>query len=121
MKCDSLPKVLRIFGTLLIVVSIVRSVTLMDVFSRWEEESSGFWKEDWTSSKIACAPEVVDAVCFSRVTSQIVRGRVLSRYYDQCDSLPTLLSIIGGLVLCLAAKLHSTLLKGNGEGGTGNR
>ena len=105
MKCDSLPKVLRTVGILLIVVSIVRSVTLMDVFCRWEEESSGFWKEKWTASKIACAPEVVDAVCFSRVTAEVVRSRVLSRYYDECDSLPTTLGIIAGAVLCLCAKL----------------
>ena len=105
MKLDLLAKKLRSAGILLIVMSIVRSITLMQVFNTWAEESTCFWKEDWAAGKAAWTREVMNAICFSKVTSEIVRSRVLSQYSDQCDSLPTVWCIIVGVTMCLLAKL----------------
>ena len=105
MNLNSLANSLRMAGVLVVVASITRAVTLMQVFNSWSAETAGFWSEDWTVSNIACTQEVVNAVCFSKVTSDLVRSRVLSHYYDQSDSLPTLVGLIAGLSLCLLAKL----------------
>lgn len=104
MKLDSLARKLRTAGVLVVTVSITRAVVLMQVFNRWEQATASFWSDDWTVEEIACMPELVNAVCFSKVTAELVRSRVLSLYYDQCDSLPTLIGIIVGMFMFVLAQ-----------------
>ena len=90
---------------MVVAVSVTRAVTLMQVFNSWAQATASFWNEDWTVGETSCVSEVVNAVCFSRVTAELVRGRVLSLYYDQCDSLPTLIGVILGVSMLVLAKL----------------
>lgn len=105
MKLDSLARKLRTAGFWVVAVSVTRAVTLMQVFNSWAQATASFWNEDWTVGETSCVSEVVNAVCFSRVTAELVRGRVLSLYYDQCDSLPTLIGVILGVSMLVLAKL----------------
>ena len=105
MKAESNAGAVRTFGRLLIVAAVVRSVTLAHLMHIAKAEHDAYYQSADAIAETVQSTAVLDSArYFSKVAGEIVRGRLMERYYDQFDSVPTLVCIVIGMALCYAAR-----------------
>ena len=112
MKTESFAGAVRTFGRLLIVAAVVRSVTLARLICIANVAHDDYYQSADVIAETVQSSAVLDSArYFSKIMGEIVRGRLMERYYDQFDSVPTLVCIAIGIALCYAAR---RMLRGGG-------
>ena len=112
MRTASSAGTIRTFGRLLIIAAVVRSVTLAWLMHIAKAEHDAYYQSaDAIAETVAGTTALDSARYFSKVAGEIVCGRLLERYFDQFDSVPTLVCIAIGIALCYAAR---RMLRGGG-------
>ena len=105
MKTESFAGAVRTFGRLLIVAAVVRSVTLARLICIANVAHDDYYQSADVIAETVQSSAVLDSArYFSKIMGEIVRGRLMERYYDQFDSVPTLVCIAIGIVLCCVAR-----------------
>ena len=93
------------FGRLLIIAAVVRCVTIAWLMCIAKAEYDAYYQNADAIAETVQSSAVLDSARYcSKVAGEIVRGRLLERYYDQFDSLPTIVCIAIGIALCYAAR-----------------
>ena len=105
MKAESYAGAVRTFGRLLIVAAVVRSVTLAHLMHIANAEHDAYYQNADAIAETVQSTAVLDSArYFSKIAGEIVSGRLMERYYDQFDSVPTLVCIAIGVALCYVAR-----------------
>ena len=105
MRTDSFAGAVRTFGLLLIIAAVVRSVTIARLMHIANVEHDAYYQSaDAIAESVPSSAVLDSARYFSKVMGEIVRGRLMERYFDQFDSVPTLVCIAVGVALCYAAR-----------------
>jgi len=105
MRTESFAVTIRTFGRLLIIAAVVRSVTLARLMHIANVAHDDYYQSaDAIADTVQSSAVLDSARYFSKIMGEIVRGRLMERYYDQFDSVPTLVCIAIGIVLCCAAR-----------------
>ena len=87
------------------MAAVVRSVTLAHLMHIAKAEHDAYYQSADAIAETVQSTAVLDSArYFSKVAGEIVRGRLMERYYDQFDSVPTLVCIAVGVALCYAAR-----------------
>ena len=105
MRIAGLASTVGAFGRLLIIAAVVRSVTIARLMHIAKAEHDAYYQGADAIAETVASTTILDSARYlSRVTGEIVRGRLLERYFDQFDSVPTLVCIAIGVALCYVAR-----------------